>query len=171
MDSAKLNDWMQVIGIFAVVASLIFVGQQLRLDRQIARSDGWLQFEETQILMSDLIGQNSELWIKGLDGEELTPAERLRFDAIVSSVRARFASRFERSSMGVRGSPAELEPQKFAQEMYLHAGLRESVLRLTHRYEYSDGTTNFRYHVRQYLEKYDSGELKPNHEKRYMIMD
>jgi hypothetical protein len=28
MDSAKLNDWLQVVGMFAVVASLIFVGMQ-----------------------------------------------------------------------------------------------------------------------------------------------
>ncbi len=36
MDSAKLNDWMQVVGIFAVVASLVFVGLQMKQDRQIA---------------------------------------------------------------------------------------------------------------------------------------
>ena len=36
MDSAKLNDWMQVVGIFAVFASLIFVGLQMRQDREIA---------------------------------------------------------------------------------------------------------------------------------------
>ena len=36
MDSAKLNDWLQVVGIFALVASLIFVGLQMRQDRQIA---------------------------------------------------------------------------------------------------------------------------------------
>ena len=36
MDSAKLNDWMQVFGIFAVVASLIFVGMQMQQDRRIA---------------------------------------------------------------------------------------------------------------------------------------
>lgn len=36
MDSAKLNDWMQVIGIFAVVASLVFVGLQMAQDREIA---------------------------------------------------------------------------------------------------------------------------------------
>lgn len=29
MDSAKLNDWMQVVGIFALVTSLIFVGLHL----------------------------------------------------------------------------------------------------------------------------------------------
>jgi len=37
LDSAKLNDWMQVIGIFALVASLIFVGLQLRQEHEIAR--------------------------------------------------------------------------------------------------------------------------------------
>ena len=36
MDSAKLNDWMQVIGIFAVVASLIFVGLQMKQSQEIA---------------------------------------------------------------------------------------------------------------------------------------
>jgi len=37
MDSAKINDWMQVVGIFALVASLVFVGMQMRQDREIAR--------------------------------------------------------------------------------------------------------------------------------------
>jgi hypothetical protein len=36
VDSAKLNDWMQVVGIFAVVVSLVFVGLQMKQDRQIA---------------------------------------------------------------------------------------------------------------------------------------
>ena len=37
MNTEKLNDWMQVVGIFALVASLVFVGVQLRQDRQIAK--------------------------------------------------------------------------------------------------------------------------------------
>ena len=37
MDSAKLNDWIQIIGIFALVASLIFVGLQIRQEHDIAR--------------------------------------------------------------------------------------------------------------------------------------
>ena len=38
MDSAKLNDWMQVVGIFAVVASLVFVGLQMQQSHKIALS-------------------------------------------------------------------------------------------------------------------------------------
>ena len=36
MNSTKLNDWMQVVGIFALVASLIFVGLQLKQSQDIA---------------------------------------------------------------------------------------------------------------------------------------
>ena len=36
MNSAKLNDWMQVAGIFALVASLIFVGMQMKQEQEIA---------------------------------------------------------------------------------------------------------------------------------------
>ena len=38
MDSAKLNDWLQVIGIFGLVASLIFVGMEMRQAQVISMS-------------------------------------------------------------------------------------------------------------------------------------
>jgi hypothetical protein len=37
MNSARISDWMQVVGIFALVASLVFVGMQMQQDREIAR--------------------------------------------------------------------------------------------------------------------------------------
>lgn len=36
MDLAMLNDWMQVVGIFAVVVSLIFFGMQMRQTQEIS---------------------------------------------------------------------------------------------------------------------------------------
>ena len=36
MDSAKLNDWLQVIGVFGVIAGLVFVGLQLKQTQEIA---------------------------------------------------------------------------------------------------------------------------------------
>jgi hypothetical protein len=39
VDSAKLNDWMQVLGIFALVASLVFVGLQMKQSQEIALAD------------------------------------------------------------------------------------------------------------------------------------
>ena len=36
MESSQLNNWMQVAGIFALVASLIFVGLQMQQTHEIA---------------------------------------------------------------------------------------------------------------------------------------
>jgi hypothetical protein len=38
MDSSKLNDWLQVTGLFGVMGSLLFVGLQLKQEQEIARS-------------------------------------------------------------------------------------------------------------------------------------
>ena len=38
VDSARLNDWIQAIGIFAVVASLVFVGVEVRQNSVATRS-------------------------------------------------------------------------------------------------------------------------------------
>jgi hypothetical protein len=38
MNSSKLSEWMQIIGIFAVVLSLIFVGLEMRQTQEIARA-------------------------------------------------------------------------------------------------------------------------------------
>ncbi len=36
MNSAKLNDWLQVLGLFGVMASLVFVGLEMKQNREIA---------------------------------------------------------------------------------------------------------------------------------------
>lgn len=41
MNATKLNDWMQVIGIFTVVASLIFVGLEMRQAQEISMSQAY----------------------------------------------------------------------------------------------------------------------------------
>ncbi len=171
MKPTQWKGYAELIGIGAIIASLIFVGQQLRLDRQIAMGEAWLQYVEMQLSLSELVGRNSELWIKGLDGEELTPADQLRFDEIVRAVEAGFTSRFARSSMGLRGTlRADWEALKFAHEIYVHIGLRESVLRRWSRWQrLSDDEPRFRTEVKQYLEKFDAGDLKPDDEKTYMF--
>jgi hypothetical protein len=39
MDSRKLNDWLQVVGIFGVIVSLVFVGLEIQQSREIAVAD------------------------------------------------------------------------------------------------------------------------------------
>jgi hypothetical protein len=65
MDSAKLNDWMQVGGIFALVASLVFVGLQMKQSQEIALAnqyqaraeaaqDMFMTMQESGISMSSM---------------------------------------------------------------------------------------------------------------------
>jgi hypothetical protein len=39
MDSSRLNDWLQVIGLFGVMASLVFVGLQMKQTQDIALAE------------------------------------------------------------------------------------------------------------------------------------
>ena len=41
MDSGKLYDWLQVVGLFGVMGSLVFVGLQMKQDRDIALANSY----------------------------------------------------------------------------------------------------------------------------------
>ena len=58
MDSAKLNDWMQVVGIFAVVASLIFVGLQMKQAQDIAVA---AQYQERTASSIEAVSARSQI--------------------------------------------------------------------------------------------------------------
>ena len=49
MVSKELNDWLQVVGLFGVLGGLIFVGLQLRQDRQVAQSETIYQANNTRL--------------------------------------------------------------------------------------------------------------------------
>ena len=76
MDSAKLNDWMQVVGIFAVVASLIFVGLQMQQDREIALSAATQARTDTTIQDISSAASNP-FYMSAIDKIELGHSESL----------------------------------------------------------------------------------------------
>ena len=84
MDSEKLNNWMQVVGIFALVASLIFVGLEMRQSQRIAvsaayqaRADSSMTLRlatlESEKLQSAMVKVNRQ----GKTLDQLTPDERI----------------------------------------------------------------------------------------------
>ena len=126
MDSAKLNDWMQVFGIFALVASLIFVGLQMRQDRTIAIVDSMASRSEVVSDLADMIGNNQDLWIRGLDGEELSDADEATFHAMIEAVESYFVSIWRRIQ-GIGGATSAASPTgDYAFALYIHPGLRRA---------------------------------------------
>ena len=77
MDWAKINDWMQVVGIFAVVASLIFVGLQMKQAHEIALASQF-QARSAEFQALSRVGIESD-WtyppLRGFVNEQVSAAD------------------------------------------------------------------------------------------------
>jgi len=76
MDSKKLNDWLQLVGLAAVVASLIFVGLQIKQSDEIAMVELLDNAAFRNFELSSLRTSHADVWRKACLGEELTPSEK-----------------------------------------------------------------------------------------------
>jgi hypothetical protein len=125
----KSNDWKTVaesIGIAAIVVSLIFVGLQLQQDRDLAQVSSYGSVAESTNGLSELIQGNSEVWVRGLNGEELNDSELAVFMSMIRAVEHRYMNFFVRW----RASSNEaLDPENhfrvFAYYIYMYPGLRK----------------------------------------------
>jgi hypothetical protein len=80
MDSAKVNDWLQVIGLFGVIASLIFVGLEMQQAKQIAisnanqaRTDASVNF--ITVTSSDPVMRSATIKMNSGNADSMTPEE------------------------------------------------------------------------------------------------
>ena len=124
MDSARLNDWMQVIGIFAVVLSLIFVGLQMRQEQEIAIVDTYGSVAEAHMDLSVLVGENMIVWQKGLEDKQLTEDERGKFEGLVAAVWSHYQRNFIRWTRLGPGNPDDFASE-MAYALYVFPGLRK----------------------------------------------
>ena len=122
MDSKKLNDWLQVAGLFGVLGGLIFVGLQLRLDRQVALAESQHWFADETKQWAEIVNDNADVWVKGLAGEPLSEEESARFDALAAAHERRYFSAWA-SAQQLPGLPPELHAFDLAAEIHRHPGL------------------------------------------------
>ncbi len=83
MDSSKLSDWLQVVGLFGVIASLVFVGLQMKQDRQIALASTYQARTATLVESMNARAANTEalsaeLRFRGINPND--PVNRSSFD-------------------------------------------------------------------------------------------
>ena len=122
MDSRKLNDWLQIIGLFGLIGGLAFVGLQLSLDRQVAIANGIQNSIATGHQWAELLGGNSDVWVKGLAGGPLSDNERVTFNALAMARQNRYFDRYDRAIRGIGGNPPEIWVFEFAHEMSSNPG-------------------------------------------------
>jgi hypothetical protein len=86
MNSLHWRDVAELVGVAAIVASLIFVGLQLKQDRKLGMADITSARTESAVALTQLVTENRELWIKGLAGEELSKVDEMTFFAIAETI-------------------------------------------------------------------------------------
>jgi len=117
------KDTADLIGMAAIVASLIFVGLQLHQDRELATAQWYMEGSTSYIEMSQLITDNESVWIKGLNGEELPLEDRAKFDQIARSWHLRKLNVYY-ASQWTDFNDQEQWGRSTAYDLYKHPGLR-----------------------------------------------
>jgi len=121
--SKELNDWLQVIGLFGVLGGLIFVGLQLRLDRQVASSEGALAINANRTAWAQVVTENADVWVRGLAGESLSAVEDAQFDVMARAYLSTYYAVWTRAADTISGENPSRFTMEVAIELHKHPGL------------------------------------------------
>jgi hypothetical protein len=152
---------VELVGMAAIVASLIFVGYQLQQDRRLAGAQVIVAADAVELEMSSLISQNSDVWLKGLRGEELTAVEEVTFRAIAAAHYRKHLGMYLRVQLLGFGT-GDMQAENYAFDLYQYPLLRQIFvenMRLTDsRTDYlsATATNQFRDEVKDYLSVFDA---------------
>ena len=171
----KVTNWKDIaelIGIAAIVASLIFVGVQMRQDRQIAEAQIFAEFGESHTAWVDLVTTNAAVWVRGLNGDDLSDTETAQFDALAAGYWVQQRSKYLRSTR-LAGRPDFIVVDT-ANFIYQHKGLRHWYKKWLDHSERRDGNLAspnqhpFLVGIDETLDGLASGEITPIPNKSYM---
>jgi hypothetical protein len=175
MKSTNWKDVAELIGITAIVASLLFVGLQMRQEQEIAIADTYASTTESSGTLAILIESNSEIWRDGLDGAELTLSEELKFLAMVNAVETHYFNMFLRFRLLEINDPG-VQSRDYAYAIYTHPGLRRAYLK---KKEFNDAQGQawnipaangpFRRNVDSYLDQLDKNSPAIQSSKDYIF--
>ena len=84
MKKIELNDLLQILGMVGLIASLIFVGLELRQNQQVARITAYQALTEqihdiNSLLVTD--SEISDIVTRALQNQELTASEERKYKA------------------------------------------------------------------------------------------
>ncbi len=132
MKPIKWKDTAELVGVAAIVASLVFVGLQLRQEQEIAITETFGDMSQSMVDVTLEIGDHMDIWRRGLDGEELTSSEQGRFDALATAV-IQLNQRIYIRWVRLGPIDPDVAASSFAYALYRFPGLRrhyESVIEI-----------------------------------------
>ena len=124
MESRNWKGVGDFVGMGAIVASLIFVGVQLKQDREVALAESIQAAEASFAQTSAMIAEHANVWLKGRTSEELSEAESIVMRQLVNALyrRARNTAQMRRNL----GRPGNAPMMDFAIALYENPGARRT---------------------------------------------
>lgn len=124
------TDWKgiaEIIGISAIVASLIFVGLQMKQTDDIARYERYSNAMNPYELTNSL-SENPEIWLKGCAGDELSAEDWFTFVNLVDLVTVRRNARWEINRLidAQSQSAPNVAIFRHALDLYSNPGMRQA---------------------------------------------
>ena len=127
MSNNSWKDIAELVGITAIVLSLLFVGFQIRQSQQLAMEEQINNANERQNAIRELIFAYPEIWHKACTGEPLDPVSRVIAAKIFDSWIDHVAGEYTLRASGVRQSEASRQKivEEIAAQYWLYPGLEE----------------------------------------------
>lgn len=124
MKFKEWNEIVELIGIAALVASLIFVGMQLRQSQAIALAEMNASYTSNRIEEAALIIDNIDVWLRGNAGESLTESETEIYRELLRNVNDRYYFAIQQRKYLDRGEVVALDVAAFAAFLLENPGAR-----------------------------------------------
>ena len=130
LKNIKPGQYVEIVGLLAVVISLALVWSELRQSREVALNESYgTQIESSTNIMA-FLGENSSVLRRGCAGEELSEDEDMLFTALVRAIDRFHFFRFLRSQNGFTDYPLLAAPQHIARHRIWYPGFNEKWLEI-----------------------------------------
>lgn len=127
MTNTSWKDIAELVGITAIVFSLLFVGLQIRQTQQLATEELVNNANERQNAIRDLILAYPDIWQKACAGEPLDPVSLVVAAKIFDAWRDHVVGEYALRAIGVRQSEAAQQKivEEVAAQYWLYPGLEK----------------------------------------------
>ena len=119
------KDIVEFVGAVAILASLVFVGVQLRQSQNIAVAEGFATIFSTQIEVGNSIRAHVNIWRRGTSDSELTEDESAIFAILVNQVNQSSVMAYLYRGEIEGYEAAEFQVKNFAAFLYQNPGARK----------------------------------------------
>ena len=126
MEFKKFNEIAELVGIVAIVASLIFVGLEMRQSQKIALAEIEANHVSASVEIQSLISDNSEVWTRGIANEELDDSDAAIFESMLVALSDRNWSLQYQMRLLDRHDYADAVVHQFAAYLHRRPGLRRA---------------------------------------------